>query len=120
MQENDWNCAMDNTVVFPVDVKAQEDGFEITALLPGVKVDDLDIQVVDETVVIKGELKSERDEKGQYLLAERPSGCFSRVLNLSTALNPAEAKARIDNGVLTLWVPKSEFARPRTIKVSVN
>ena len=117
MQENSMNTA---GVIFPIDVKEDKDGYVITALLPGVKAEELDIQVVDETVTIQGELKNERDEKAQYLLVERPSGRFSRVLTLPTQLDPDKAEARVENGVLTLLAPKAETVRPRTIKVSVN
>jgi len=107
-------------VLFPVDVKAENDGFEITALLPGVKAEDLDIQVINETVTIQGELKVAREEKDSYVLRERPSGKFSRTLNLSTTLDPNLAEAHMDNGVLTLRVPKAETARPKMIKVTTS
>lgn len=115
-----WQEMLDRDLNFPVDIKDGSDEYEITALLPGVKADDLDIQVVNETVSIQGELKVERDEKAEYLLVERPSGRFSRVLNFPVALDPAKADAHFENGVLTLKLPKAESAKPRTIKVVTN
>ncbi len=107
-------------VLFPVDVEAREDAYVISALLPGVKADELNIQVADDTVSIQGEMKLERDEKASYLLAERPGGRFSRALTLPTALDAEHVEARYENGVLTVTVPKAPEARPRTVKINVK
>ena len=112
-----WDNEPASEVIFPVDVKAEGDNYVISALLPGVQADDLDIQVINETVTIRGELKVERNEKDVYLLRERHSGKFSRVLHLPTPLDPSGAEAHMDNGILTLQVSKAETARPKTIKV---
>jgi len=69
-------------VLIPVNVKAETNDFVITALLPGVKADDVAVQVVDETVTISGELKNENQEQTAYLLREQPVGRFYRVLRL--------------------------------------
>lgn len=118
LQDNDWTVPTESEVYFPVDVKVQTDAFEITALLPGIKPEDLDIQVVNETVTIQGNLNYERDEKANYLIQERPSGHFSRILNLPTTLDPNGAEAHVENGILILRVPKAEAARPKTIKIT--
>ncbi len=104
-------------LTFPIDVKADSDSFTITALLPGIHPEDLDIQIVNEIVTIAGELHADRDEDGSYLLAERPSGKFHRVISLPTPLNANDVEANLENGVLTLVVPKAEEAKPRTIKI---
>lgn len=104
-------------LTFPIDVKADSDSFTIKALLPGIKPEDLDIQIVNEIVTIAGELHADRDEDGSYLLAERPSGKFHRVISLPTPLNANDVEANLENGVLTLVVPKAEEAKPRTIKI---
>lgn len=116
-REDEWPGMLDGQVSFPVDVEAETDEFIVRALLPGIKPEDLDIQIVNETVSIQGELKSERKENGSYLLMEIPSGRFSRVLSLPTPLDSAGAQASLDNGVLTLRIPKAETARPKQIKV---
>lgn len=103
-------------VLIPVDVKAEEDAYVVKAMIPGVSADDLNIQVVNETVTIQGEIKAE-EEKGDYLLHERPTGHFSRVLTLPDELDAAKAEADISNGVLTLRIPKAEDAKPKSIKV---
>jgi HSP20 family protein len=112
--EDDYSVEL----TFPIDVKAETESFTITALLPGVHPEDLDIQIVNEIVTISGELKVDRDENASYLLAERPSGRFHRVLTLPTPLNANKVEADLENGVLTLVIPKAEEAKPHTIKIN--
>lgn len=116
----DFDEDVEYEVRFPMDVRADEDAYEIKALLPGVKSDDISIQVVNETVTISGEIKNERDEKATYLLAERPGGRFNRVITLPASLDSSKAEASFEDGVLTLRVPKAEEARPKTIKINVK
>lgn len=116
----DWDEDYANKLTFPVDVIADNDSFTINALLPGIDADDLDIQIVNEIVTISGEIKADREEGATYLLAERPSGRFHRVITLPTPLNPAKVNANLENGVLTLEIPKAEEAKPRSIKVNVK
>ncbi|HEX7434698.1 MAG TPA: Hsp20/alpha crystallin family protein [Anaerolineaceae bacterium] len=115
-----WPDMLQNDVNFPVDVKAENDDYVITALLPGIKAEELDIQVVNDTISIQGEFKVERGEKDEYLLIERPSGRFSRELSFPATLDASKAEAQVDNGVLTLRVSKTESARPKTIKVVIK
>ncbi len=103
----------------PMNVKAEADEYVITALVPGIKADELSIQVHNETVTIQGELKLEQ-EKDKLLLHELPSGKFYRTLRLPEKLDSSKAEADLDGGVLTLRLVKAEEARPKTIKVSVN
>ncbi|NTW44417.1 MAG: Hsp20/alpha crystallin family protein [Anaerolineaceae bacterium] len=107
-------------VVFPIDVRVDENGYLISAFLPGVNTEDLDIQVVNNTVTIKGEIKLDRNEGEHYLIAERPSGRFYRSIELPDDLDSEKAEADLKNGVLKLNVPKSEMSRPRKIKISNN
>ncbi|MRS04269.1 Hsp20/alpha crystallin family protein [bacterium] len=116
MMDNDLPV-MEADVVFPMDVKADEDGYTISAVLPGVEADDLSIQIVNDTVSLQGEFKNERDENARYLLAERPFGKFSRTITLADPLDAARAEAELKNGILTLRVPKAEEAKPKSIKV---
>lgn len=116
----DWDENYSNELTFPINVAAESESFTIKALLPGVEADDLDIQIVNEIVTISGEIKMERDESTNYLLAELPSGKFHRVITLPTPLDPAKVVADFENGVLTLQIPKAEEAKPRTIKVTAK
>ena len=105
-------------VYFPINVKAEADSFEITALLPGIKPEDLDIKIINETVSLQGEFKDGTDEKAEYLAHELPSGRFSRVVTLPVTLDASKAEAKMEDGMLTLRVPKAEQAKPKVIKVT--
>ena len=109
----------DQEVLVPINVRAEDDNFIITALVPGLKPEDLSIQVINETVTLSGELKMDVDEKANYIHKECPSGKFHRTITLPSTLEAAKAEAKVENGVLTLSVPKAEEAKPKTIKVSV-
>ncbi len=110
--ERDWSLA--------VDVTNSEEGYTIKALVPGLNAEDLNIEVLNNTVTIRGEFKSWEKEDEKYLVSELPCGSFSRVLTLPTTLDAAKAEASIENGVLTFWVPKAEAHRPKTIKVAAK
>ncbi len=107
----------ESNLPMPIDVKAEDDTYIVTAWLPGVVAEDLNIQVVNESVTISGELKVAREDNSQYLLAEIPSGRFSRTITLPMPLNASAAEANLSNGVLTLRVPKAEEAKPKSIKI---
>ena len=112
--------AAERAYALPLDVVAQDDGYVITAPVPGLRPDDLSVEVLGKTVTIRGEIKSEqKDEHATrgYLLRERRYGKFARPLNFPLELDGAKAEASVENGVLTLRVPKAETAKPKMIKV---
>jgi HSP20 family protein len=109
----------DQDVLVPIDVRAEDENFVITALVPGLKPEDLSIQVINETVTLSGELKLDVDEKANYIHKECPSGKFHRTITLPSTLDATKAEAKVENGVLTLSVPKAEEAKPKTIKVNI-
>jgi len=119
-QEEDMPGMMQGQIYFPVDVLAEPDSFVFTALLPGINPDDLNIQIVNETVSIQGEFKREESDNKSYLLQERPYGRFSRVLTLPAPLDASGADASYEQGVLRLRIPKAETARPKSIKVQTK
>jgi HSP20 family protein len=114
-----WAFA-ESDVFFPVDVKTSDDSFEVTALLPGLKAEDISIQVVNETITLQGEFKSSVDEKANYLMQEIPAGKFCRTINLPDVLDASKADAEMKDGMLTLRVPKAEEAKPKTVKITVK
>jgi len=105
----------------PLDVSETDDAFEVQAALPGVKPDDVEIQVHGDTVTIKGEAKEESEERGKnWLRRERRYGMFARSFTLPTAIDAEKAAADFQDGVLKLHLPKSEAERPKTIKVGTG
>lgn len=104
-------------MLLAIDVRATDEAYEITALVPGLDADDLEIEVLNNTVTIRGEFKSCGQEDAKYLVCELPSGRFSRSITLPTVLDSAKTEAAIKNGMLTLNIPKAEAHRPKAIKV---
>jgi HSP20 family protein len=100
-----------------VDVHETDEAYFISAMLPGVESEDLDVQVHDRMLTLKGEVKVGQDDDIEYLLRERSSGSFLRQLRLPEPVDPEKIKANLHNGVLTIEAAKSEEARPKTIKV---
>jgi HSP20 family protein len=104
-------------MMLAVDVQAEDEAYEIVALVPGLEADDLNIEILNNTVALRGEFKSTAKEDVKYLVSELPAGRFSRVVTLPTALDPSKAEASLKNGVLHLRVPKAEAHRPKSIKI---
>jgi HSP20 family protein len=103
-----------------VDVKAEDEAYIVKALVPGLEADDINVEMINNTVSIRGEFGHFQEEDAKYLTAELPAGRFSRVLTLPTALDPAKAEANLRNGVFTLRIPKAEAHRPKVIKVQAE
>ena len=109
--------AQQEPLALPVDVREEDDAYVLTAFVPGLTAEQLNIQILDDTLSIEGEYKHEQAE---YALSELPSGAFRRTLRLASELDAEKAEAKIDNGVLSLRLPKAESARPKVIKVAAN
>ncbi len=105
----------------PLDVLEEKDAFVISVAIPGLKADDLDIEIVENTVNIRGEFENQAPEgESRYLRRERPTGTFHRSLRFATPLDSSKAEARLNQGILTLRIPKVEEALPKTIKVKAR
>ena len=100
--------------VLPVDVREEEAAFVISAVVPGLKAEDINIQILDDVVTLEG---ARQIEDSAYLLRELPYGTFRRSLRLPVPVNGDEAEATVEDGLLTLRLPKVEAVLPKTIKV---
>ena len=104
-----------------INVREEDDAYVLSALVPGIKADELNIQVLEDVVRIEGEYKqsspADKAEENQYLVRELPNGSFHRTLRLPAPLDAEHVEADITDGVLTLRLPKAESARPRQIKI---
>lgn len=111
-----------DTLSLPMDVQASEHGYTVTATVPGLKAEDLTIEVLGNTVSIRGEVKSEtaQDERGDWLVRERTYGKFARTFRLPAELESEKVEASLEAGVLTVRLPKAESARPKAITVKVK
>jgi HSP20 family protein len=109
-----------------VNVREEDEAYLLSALVPGLKADDLHIQVLDDVVRIEGEYKRntlqsgsvEKADENSYLLNELPQGAFTRTLRLPGAIDADHVEAQITDGVLTLRLPRAESARPKQIKIT--
>ena len=110
----------DREMLLAVDVEEGDEAYNVTALVPGLEAEDLDIEVLNNTVTIRGVFKSGDGDQTKYLVSELPSGRFSRVITLPTAADANHVEATIKNGVLSLHIPKAEVDRPKAIKVKTN
>ena len=101
-----------------MDVHQTGDEIIVTASLPGLKAEDVDITITGQTLAIRGEFKAdEKVERDQYLYRERRFGTFNRQLQLPVRVKGDAASATFENGVLTLRIPKAEDVKPRQIQV---
>lgn len=104
-----------------VDILETEDALTLQADLPGVKIDDIDIRVENNTLTLRGERKFGKDEtvKGWHRI-ERGYGQFVRSFAVPNTVDTEKVGADYNNGVLSISLPKKEAAKPRQVKVAVN
>src|ERR687894_1761708 len=104
---------------FPaINVYAHHDGIVITAELPGVKEDDLEITVHRDTVTLRGERLDQPDEARAYHRRERGRGSFVRTFGLPFQVDPDKVDAKLKEGVLTLSLQRPENDKPKRIRVT--
>jgi HSP20 family protein len=104
-----------------VDIVETEDGLTLKADVPDVKIEDVDIRVENNTLAIRGHRKFEKDEKLKgYHRIERSYGEFVRSFALPSTVDTEKVTADYGNGVLTIFLPKKETAKPRQVKVAVQ
>lgn len=105
--------------VFPLtNVTEDKENYYVRAELPGIKSNELDIQVTAEGISISGERKIPVEgDNVRYHRREREAGKFSRSISLPGEIDVNKVKASMENGVLKVTIPKSEAAKPRQITV---
>jgi len=113
-----WPSVGANQLVPSTDVTETDKEIQITAELPGLEEKDVQINVADNVLTIKGEKKAEKEEKDKnYRLVERSYGAFSRSIELPAGIDSNSIKASIAKGVLTVVVPKPAPAQVKKIEV---
>lgn len=104
-----------------VDVVDNGPELVLRADLPGYDSDDITINVQENGVTIRGEVKDEKETKGaDYQIRERSFGSFSRLIQLPAQVKPDEASASFRNGVLEVTLPKVDVPKGRTLKIDAN
>ena len=112
-EEREWTPA--------IEVFEKEDEFVVRAELPGMKEEDVDISVADDTLTIRGEKKSESEVKEEnYHYCERSYGSFLRSIALPSNIDSKKIEASYDSGVLEISLPKAAEVKPKKIAVSTK
>ena len=104
-----------------VDILETENEIVLKADVPGVELKDIDIQLENGTLTVKGARKMENEEKNKgFHRMERSYGSFVRVFTVPETVDAEQVKAGYEAGVLTITLPKKEIAKPKAIKVQVS
>jgi len=102
-----------------IDVTETDKEYRVTAELPGLSKDDIDVSLEEGVLTIRGEKRQEeRHEKEDYVCVERSYGSFVRRIPLPSEVDESRVEARFKNGVLRLTLPKSEEHRGRKIEIA--
>ena len=109
------------TFVPPVDVYEDEHNLVVKLEIPGVNENDLDVQVENNTLTVKGERKFEKEEKEEnFHPIERRYGSFLRTFRLPNTIDSDKVEAHYDKGILKVSLAKREEAKPKQIKVGAS
>jgi len=104
-----------------VDIFEDASDVVVKAELPGMKKEDIDVKLTEGVITISGEKKKEEKiEKKNYYRLERSFGSFSRSFNLPAEVQTDKAKAQFKDGILEVRVPKTEEAKQKEKKVSIE
>ncbi|MCG3147653.1 MAG: Spore protein SP21 [Verrucomicrobiae bacterium] len=115
------NRAFETAFAPALDVVEAKDDFLVKVDLPGLNKEDVSVTIQDNFLTIKGERKHEAEKKEtNFYHRERVHGVFSRTIELPTRVEASKVSANFRDGVLHVTLPKSEEAKPKEIKVSVN
>ena len=106
----EWNLALD--------VAEEDDAYVVTASLPGIAPEDVEITLTDNVLTIQGEIsKDEAIDEQKYHIRERRFGRFVRSVTLPNAVAADQVEAVSENGVLKLTLPKTEEVKPKRIEI---
>ena len=104
-----------------LDVYKDGENLVVRAAVPGVKPEEVDVTIIEDTLTIAGEAKSEMEVREEdYLHREYRSGSFRRAVALPHGLDATKADASYDNGILTVTIPRSEESKGKSLKVNVK
>jgi HSP20 family protein len=102
----------------PLDVAETDDNYVVTASIPGIDPDDLDITITDNVMTIRGERRQDENiENERYVLRERRHGMFARSIRFPVMVDADQIEASCDKGILTVALPKAETVKPRRINI---
>jgi len=104
-----------------VDIYDSKDNIMVKADIPGMKKEEIDVSVQDDTLVIKGEKKQEKEVKEKdFVRTERFYGTFNRSIRLPAEVDSTKVSATYKNGVLEIILPKKEEAKQKQLKIEIK
>jgi len=104
-----------------VDIYETDEAIILKAELPGIKKEDVSVEVKDNILTLKGERIEDKEiMEGSYFRKERCFGTFSRTFNLQHRVQPDKIKAKFKDGILEIEIPKPEEEKPKQITVNVE
>jgi HSP20 family protein len=106
-----------------IDVSETDKELRVTAELPGLKEDDIDVMIDEDSLTIRGEIKQEREDQDKdrnYHVKERVEGVFSRTLPLPFRADSSKVQATFRDGILTITIPKPEEAQQKQQRIQVQ
>lgn len=102
-----------------VDIIDRDEDILVRADIPGVKKENLEVSLTDNTITLKGSTSEEKkEEKGDYFCSETMKGSFSRTMSLPSDVDGSKATSVFKDGVLEVVVPKLEKARRHSVKIA--
>jgi HSP20 family protein len=117
-----WPSLTEEEAFLPaVEVGESDDEFFVKAQVPGMKREDIQVELSDGSLAIKGEAKEEKEEKNKsYYRREFSYGQFARRISLPSGFDARKAKAELRDGVLNVHLPKTEEARKQSVKLEIK
>jgi HSP20 family protein len=104
-----------------IDMYQTENDVVVKAAVPGFKADEVQINVTEDVLTIKGELKQEEEnQRKSWQIREHRWDSFERSISLPTDVTSDRARADFENGILTITLPKSERVKPKTITINAK
>lgn len=104
-----------------VDVYEGDHEFVVKADLPGMDIKDVDVQIQENVLTIRGERQADKGiEKERYHRIERAYGTFQRSFTLPNIVDQEKVKARFKDGVLEIVIPKQDRAKPKQIRIEAS
>ena len=104
-----------------IDMYQTDDEIVVKASLPGIKADEVQINITGDVLTLKGEVKHEEESKDKaWHIREQRWGSFQRSVALPTNVVADKAKAEFENGILTITLPKAEEVKPKTITINTK
>ena len=104
-----------------IDMYQTDDEIVGKAALPGIKADEVQINITGEVLTLKGEMKHEEDKKEKaWHIHEQRWGSFERSIVLPTDVVSDKTKAEFENGILTITLPKAEEVKPKVINIKAK